>query len=193
MGPALDVADSPALQAFVDDAAELGGLDVFVANASEAMGRGLDDEAWQRGERGHPRHGPGAARRRCPPSSAPESALLVVVGSIAGCQVTRRRAYSSIKAALYPYVKTFARDVGPRGVQANLVSPGQIFFEGGIWDRTRVEDPERCGRAGRQPDRTARHPGGGGRGRRVPRQPRASFVSGTNLVVDGARMYRMPV
>ena len=39
----------------------------------------------------------------------------MVVGSIAALGVTGRRAYSSIKAALYPYVKTFARDVGPGG------------------------------------------------------------------------------
>jgi 3-oxoacyl-[acyl-carrier protein] reductase len=195
-GRPLDVADGPALQAFVDDAAaELGGLDVFVANASGVMGRGLDDEAWQRGLDVDILGTVRGCEAALPHLERSGVGAVVVVGSIAALEVTAgRRAYSSIKAALYPYVKTFARDVGPRGVRANLVSPGQIFFEGGIWDRIRVEDPERYASA------LAANPTGRlGTPEEVAAavvflaSPRASFVSGTNLVVDGARMYRMPI
>lgn len=47
-GRALDVADGPALEAWVRDAADaLGGLDILVANVS-ALGAGEGEEAWRR-------------------------------------------------------------------------------------------------------------------------------------------------
>jgi NAD(P)-dependent dehydrogenase (short-subunit alcohol dehydrogenase family) len=49
MGGAVDVADLPALRAWVAEAADaLGGLDIFVANVS-ALAQGMDEEAWRRG------------------------------------------------------------------------------------------------------------------------------------------------
>src|SRR5512139_4065858 len=47
-GRALDVADAPALQAWVQDAAqEFGGLDIVVANVS-ALSIGQDEDSWKK-------------------------------------------------------------------------------------------------------------------------------------------------
>src|SRR5688500_1473603 len=47
---AVDVADGPALRAFIDEAAAaLGGLDILVLNASGALGKGNDETSWQAG------------------------------------------------------------------------------------------------------------------------------------------------
>ena len=48
-GRALDVADGPALAAWIADvAAEFGGIDIAVSNVS-ALAIGNDDESWKRG------------------------------------------------------------------------------------------------------------------------------------------------
>ncbi|HZU88450.1 MAG TPA: SDR family NAD(P)-dependent oxidoreductase, partial [Stellaceae bacterium] len=48
LGDAVDVADTGALRAFVDEMArKLGGLDIFIANVS-ALAMGMDEEAWRR-------------------------------------------------------------------------------------------------------------------------------------------------
>ena len=43
-------------------------------------------------------------------------------------------AYASAKAALVPYVKALARNLAPKGVRANMVSPGNVYFKGGVWN-----------------------------------------------------------
>ena len=94
--------------------------------------------------------------------------------------------YGTMKAALFFYVKSLARHVAPKGIRANVVSPGTTLFDGGFWDRVRINDPKsfeanvaanpigrmataggdrRCGGVPRQPARQLhlRHQPGGGR------------------------------
>jgi 3-oxoacyl-[acyl-carrier protein] reductase len=103
-----------------------------------------------------------------------------------------RRPYSAVKAALVPYVKNLARDLAAAGVRANLVSPGSIFFEGGVWDMVKTNMPERYEAT------LARNPTGRmGRPDEVAdavvylASPRASFITGANLICDGAITQRV--
>lgn len=43
--------------------------------------------------------------------------------------------YSAAKAALVNYSKNLARQVGAKKVRVNTIAPGNIFFEGGSWER----------------------------------------------------------
>jgi 3-oxoacyl-[acyl-carrier protein] reductase len=43
--------------------------------------------------------------------------------------------YSAAKAALVNYSKNLARQLGPQKVRVNTIAPGNIFFEGGSWER----------------------------------------------------------
>ena len=68
-----------------------------------------------------------------------------------------------------------------------MVSPGAIYFEGGVWDVRKREAPEDYAAA------VARNPMGRlGTPEEVANavvflaSPAASFISGTNLIVDGA-------
>ena len=88
--------------------------------------------------------------------------------------------------ALHFYIKSLARDVAPKGIPANVVSPGSTFVDGGPWDRVKSEQPERfhsavsmipMGRMAR-PEEIANVVA-------FAASPAASYVTGPNLVVDG--------
>jgi 3-oxoacyl-[acyl-carrier protein] reductase len=97
-----------------------------------------------------------------------------------------------VKAALLPYVKGLARNLAAKHVRANMVSPGNVFFEGGVWDKVRRSNPEMFG------EMLARNPTGRmGTPEEVANavvflaSPRASFITGTNLIIDGALTQRV--
>ena len=82
--------------------------------------------------------------------------------------------------------------LGAKGIRANTVSPGTIYFEGGVWHRAELHAPEAYQAA------FDRNPFGRmGRPQEVARaavflaSPAASFISGTNLIVDGALTNRI--
>jgi 3-oxoacyl-[acyl-carrier protein] reductase len=193
-GRALDVADGAALRGFVADAAAaLGGLDVFVANASGALGGGNDEAAWRAGFEVDilaTVRGCEAALPFLERSGA--GAIVVVATGAAGEVVGRRRAYNSAKAALLPYAKFLARELAPKNVRCNVVSPGTIWVPGGHWSGIERREPERYRAA------LASNPMGRmGTPEEVANavvflaSPRASFVSGANLLCDGARSGRV--
>lgn len=193
-GRVLDVADGEALRSFVTDAAgAFGGLDVFVANASGAMGGGNTEEAWRAGFDVDIM----ATVRGCEVAlpfleRSGAGAIVVVASGAAGEVVGARRAYNSVKAALLPYAKFLARELAPKNVRCNVVSPGTIWVEGGHWNRVQQRDPERFRAA------LASNPMGRmGTPLEVANavaflaSPCASFVSGANLLCDGARTGRV--
>ena len=51
--------------------------------------------------------------------------------------------YRSVKAALVPFMKSLAIGGAPKGVRANMVSPGSIIEDGNTWGRQREENNER--------------------------------------------------
>lgn len=48
--------------------------------------------------------------------------------------------YSSAKAALQVFMKTMAVNYGGSGLTFNVVSPGNVFFEGSVWDKKLQEN-----------------------------------------------------
>jgi NAD(P)-dependent dehydrogenase (short-subunit alcohol dehydrogenase family) len=92
-----------------------------------------------------------------------------------------------MKGALVHYVSGLAHDLAAKGIRANAVSPGNVYFDGGVWQN--IEQNNRglydlalglnpTGRMG-TPEETAYAVV-------MLASPRASRISGTNLVVDGA-------
>lgn len=65
------------------------------------------------------------------------------ISSIAGVEVIRAPIpYSAAKAGLMMAMKSYAQQLGPRGVRVNAVAPGNIFVPGGSW-ASKFEDPEK--------------------------------------------------
>jgi len=67
---------------------------------------------------------------------------IVCVSSICGTEVIpgAPTTYSAAKAALNAYVRGIARPLGADGVRINAVAPGNILFEGSVWQRKLGED-----------------------------------------------------
>lgn len=193
-GQALDVRDGAALKAWIAAAgAELGGLDILVSNVS-AMGGLAGDEGWRRYFEIDLMGTVHAVEAALPMLEKSGAAAIVQIASIAAIEVGHDvfpdgflQAYGAMKAALINYVAEISRTLGPRGIRANAVSPGQIYFPGGVWHRREQEGNPmvqkalakiRVGRFGR-PEDVARAVA-------FLASPAASFISGANLVIDGA-------
>jgi len=193
-GAALDVADAPALERFVAGAAEaLGGLDLLVANAGgSAGGERLEDteaDDWRTTFDLNVVHAAVAARAATPLMRAAGGGAMVFIASISGLRPQPRAQYAAAKAAEIHLAVSLARELGPDGIRVNALSPGSILFPGGGWDRRRQNDAE----AFEQWVRDEFPLGRLGTAREVADvacfllSARASWISGTNVVVDGAQ------
>ncbi|MDH4144731.1 MAG: SDR family oxidoreductase [Acidimicrobiia bacterium] len=187
-GRALDVADGPALQAWVGDVAtELGGIDVVVANVS-ALAIGGDEASWKASFdvdiMGAVRL-VDAAMAHLERSDAP---AILTISSVSGREIDFAAGpYGACKAALIHYTQGLANQLAAKGIRANTVSPGNTYFPGGVWNQIETGDPALYSSA------LALNPTGR---MGTPQEmanavvflasPRASFVTGANLVVDGA-------
>ena len=96
-------------------------------------------------------------------------------------------AYSAAKAGLSAATKGLAREFAPHGIRVNAVSPGNTYFEGGIWQNIERGMPDLyktamalnpTGRMGTAQEVAA--------GVVFLASPVASRISGTNLIIDGA-------
>jgi 3-oxoacyl-[acyl-carrier protein] reductase len=192
-GSAVDVADLAALRGWVDEsAAAFGGIDIFVANVS-ALAQGMDEASWRRGFEIDVMATVFGIEAALPHLERSPAGAIVVVGSTAMAEIYGpNRSYAAVKATLVPYVKGLARNLAAKNVRANLVSPGNVYFKGGVWNIVEERNPEMF------KSMLARNPTGRmGTPQEVSNavvflaSPRASFITGTNLIVDGALTQRV--
>jgi NAD(P)-dependent dehydrogenase (short-subunit alcohol dehydrogenase family) len=187
-GRALDVADGPALTAWVQDAArELGGLDIVVSNVS-ALAIGQDEASWQAEFATDMMGTVRAVNAAMPFLEQSNSASIVVISSVSGREVDFAAGpYGVFKAALVHYAKGLSYQLAGRNIRVNALSPGNTYFPGGVWENIEHNNPALFSQA------MALNPTGRmGRPEEMARavvflaSPAASFITGTNLVVDGA-------
>jgi len=192
-GGVVDVADLAALRAWVGEAgAALGGLDIFVANVS-ALAQGMDEASWRRGFEIDVMGTVFGIEAALPVIEQSQAGSIVVVGSTAMAEIYGpTRSYAAVKATLVPYVKGLARNLADKNVRANMVSPGNVYFKGGVWNTVEERNPEMFA------SMLARNPTGRmGTPEEVANavvflaSPRASFITGTNLIIDGALTQRV--
>ncbi len=194
-GRALDVSDTTRLKAWVKEAAaEFGGLDIVVANAS-AFADGAAEEEFRRAFEVDLLHTVALATASLPHLERSPGASIIAISSVSGSEDYGYDgvSYGTMKAALFFYMKSLARHVAPKGIRANIVSPGTTYFKGGYWYKVKVENPERfkidlaenpMGRMA-TPEEIANAVVFLASGA-------ASFIAGINLVVDGTLTTRIP-
>ncbi|HEV2099388.1 MAG TPA: SDR family NAD(P)-dependent oxidoreductase [Stellaceae bacterium] len=192
-GGIVDVGDTSALRAWVAGAADaLGGLDIFIANVS-ALAQAMDDDSWRRSLEIDVMGTIGGVEAAIPLLERSTAGAIVVIGTTGAVEIAGPpRPYASVKAALLPYVKALARNLAAKGVRANMVSPGNVYFKGGVWNTVEQNNPDvfkmmvsrnPMGRMG-TPEEVANAVA-------FLASPRASFITGTNLIIDGALTQRV--
>jgi 3-oxoacyl-[acyl-carrier protein] reductase len=134
-GAPVDVVDLEALKSWIGEAAAaLGGVDVFVANVS-ALAQGMDEASWRRGFEIDVMATVFGCEAALPFLEKSAAGSIVVVGSTAMAEIYGpNRSYAAVKATLIPYVKGLARNLAAKNIRANVVSPGNVYFKGGVWN-----------------------------------------------------------
>ena len=187
-GGTLDVGDKAALEGWVaDSAAALGGIDVVVPNVS-ALDMADTEEAWRHQFEVDLLHTVRTVNAAMPWLGKSEAPAVVVVSSVSGREVDfTSPAYGATKAALIHYAQGLAYKLAPKMIRVNSVSPGNTYFDGGIWQWIENNNPDLFKQA------LALNPTGRmataeevARGVVFLASPASSFTTGTNLVIDGA-------
>lgn len=189
-GEALDIADGPALKAFVEAAARtFGRLDVLVSNAS-ALVNGNTESTWQAmldiDILGAVRSFEAARPHLEAAAAETGDAAFIITASVSAAETDRPDAYGAMKAALIHFAKGVARENAPKKLRCNVVSPGTVLFDGGVWGNVRDNHP------GFFDQMLKRNPTGR---MATPEEiaaatvflasPRSGFTTGMNMLVDG--------
>jgi 3-oxoacyl-[acyl-carrier protein] reductase len=188
-----DVTDAQQLAAAVDEAAAgLGGLDRVVANVGGTVGNNLVDStmadfaatfALNAG------HAAELTRLALPHLRAAGGGSVVYVSSVTGMRPAPRTAYAAAKAAEIHLAVTAAQELAPYRIRVNAVSPGSIRFPGGGWESFAERNPERYAAfvAEEFPHGRLGSPAEVGDVVAFLLSDRASWVTGTNIVIDGGQ------
>ena len=170
---------------------QLGGIDVLVNNVGLGKGAGLadtDDATWQ--EAFDQTLFPVIrASRAALPSLQSRQGVIVIISSIFGREAGGRMTYNAVKAAEISLAKSLAQQLAKDNVRVVSVAPGSILFPGGSWHTRQQADPEGIAEFVRRELPFGRF----GRPEEVGdvvaflASPRASWISGTTVVVDGCQ------
>ena len=190
-GAAVDITDAAALKSWISGVAEaLGGIDMLFSNAG-AMAQGGDAASWEQNFRLDVLgavHAFEAARPFLEAGAEKTGdAAFLLISSVSAAQAENASSYGPIKAALVHMAKGLARQYAAKKIRVNVVSPGTVYFKGGVWNMVEQNMPKRYH------DTLARNPTGR---MATPQEianaavflasPASSYTTGSNLVVDGA-------
>lgn len=188
LGSGVDVANGAELSAWVEEAATLfGGIDVVVANVS-ALSIATDEDSWKRGFEVDMMGTVRLVNASMPYLEKSKSGSIVTIASVSGREIDFAAGpYGAFKAALTHYTQGLAFTLAPKGIRANTVSPGNTYFAGGVWEMIENNNPELFASSlALNPTGRMATPQEVANAVAFLASPAASFIYGTNLVVDGA-------
>lgn len=187
-GSVVDVGDAAALSAWVHSSAEaMSGIDVVVANVS-ALAIPDTEENWELSLNVDVMHTVRLVRAAMPFLERSDAASIIAISSVSGRESDFASGpYGTAKTAIVGYIHGLALQLADKGIRANTVSPGNTYFDGGVWQSIETGNPELFEMAvGLNPTGHMGTPTDVAGPVVFLASPVASRVSGTNLVVDGA-------
>ncbi len=190
---AADVSQPAGVETIVErTVAAFGGIDILVNNVGLARGAGLletSDADWHEAIDQTLMPAVRASKLSVPHMQRRGGGAIILIASIYGREAGGRMTYNAVKAAEISLAKSMAQQLAPSGIRVNSVSPGSILFEGGSWWKRQQENPAwiadfvsrelpfgRFGRAEEVGEVVA-----------FLASARASWISGTSIVVDGCQ------
>ncbi|KDA03786.1 SDR family NAD(P)-dependent oxidoreductase [Hyphomonas oceanitis] len=190
-GGSVDITDGAALKAWIKAAGdELGGIDILISNAG-AMAQGNDPDAWKKNFEldvlGAVNAFDAASPFLTKAANTNGDAAFVIITSISAAVADNPGAYGPVKASLIHMAKGLARQHAGIGLRVNTVSPGMVYFEGGIWHMVETNQPEFFKQANsRNPMGRCATPQEIANAAVFLASPLSSYTTGANLIVDGA-------
>jgi len=190
---AADLSTAEGVRSVVDQTiATFGGVDVLVNNIGLARGAGLletTDAEWQEAFDQTLSPAIRASRLVVPSMRARGGGVIIMIASIYGRESGGRMTYNAVKAAEIGLAKSMAQQLAKDNIRVLSVAPGSISFPGGSWWKRQQADP------GGIAEFVARELPFGrfGRAEEVGSvvaflaSPRASWISGSTVVVDGCQ------
>jgi 3-oxoacyl-[acyl-carrier protein] reductase len=189
-----DVSTEAAARAAIDEAvAALGGLDGLVNNVGGSLSSGAfdaaDAAAWAKVVDLNLMAPVWCSQAAIAALEASGGGVIVHVSSICGLEYCTSAPYTAAKGALASLTKEMGIDLAKKKIRVVAVAPGSIMFPGGSWDKRRKTMPERIEKMEREELPWGRF----GTPEEIAHvvtfacSPRASWVTGTSIVVDGGQ------
>jgi len=190
---AADVSTADGVEAVVRRTVDaFGGLDILVNDVGVAKGAGIvdtTDAEWQEAFDQTLFPAVRASRLAVPLMRRRGGGAIVMIASIWGRESGGRMTYNAVKAAEISLAKAMAQQLARDNIRVNSVAPGSIRFPGGSWDRRVQDDPEGMSEFVKRELPFGRF----GRPEEVGAvvaflvSPRASWISGASVPVDGCQ------
>lgn len=185
-GDAVDVGDGTSyiewLRSTID---RLGGLDILVLNPSGGISDG--EQGWHTTYEIDMMGFVRGFQAALPALRESGAASVVITSSTAAIEsFGDPTSYGPIKAAIIAHASGLARHYAPEGIRVNCVCPGPVEFPGGAWAGLRESEPEFY-----EANRSLIPLGRMATAEEIAKvtvfvaSPAASFMTGSNVLVDG--------